>query len=145
MTSNLFRMYWLTCLLTMGAVAASATTIVLPSDDQLILKAPVIVSGTVLRSNPVQIGNKIWTQMTLVVDHAFKGGVTGEITIREVGGQIDNQITKIFGAPEYTPGKRVLAFLTATPRGDFQTVDLFAGKFSEERTLAGGRIWLRDD
>src|SRR5207237_3056617 len=120
MTSNLFRMYWLTCLLTMGAVAASATTIVLPSDDQLILKAPVIVSGTILRSNPVQIGNKIWTETTLAVDHAFKGAATAEIVIREIGGQLDGRFTKIFGAPEYTPGERVLAFLTRTPRGDFQ-------------------------
>jgi len=137
--------YWLTCLLIAGAVAASATTIILPSDEQLISKAPVIVSGTVLRSNAVQIGNKIWTETTLAVDHAFKGGATGEITIREVGGAIDGRITKVFGSAEYTAGERVLAFLAPTPRGDFQTIDLFAGKFSEERTLSGARIWRRDD
>ncbi|HJT17001.1 MAG TPA: PKD domain-containing protein, partial [Thermoanaerobaculia bacterium] len=126
-------------------VAASATTIVLPTDEQLIVKSPVIVTATVLQSNPVQIGNRIWTETTLSIDHTYKGDVSGQLTVRELGGQIGDNVTKIFGAPEYTPGERVLAFLTPTPRGDYQTVDLFAGKFSEERTLAGGRVWLRDE
>ncbi|HLJ75741.1 MAG TPA: PKD domain-containing protein, partial [Thermoanaerobaculia bacterium] len=145
MTKSFLRVYWLTCVFTMIAAAASATMIVLPTDEQLILKSPVIVTATVSQSNPVQIGNKIWTESTLTVDHTYKGGVSGQIIVRELGGQIGDNITKVFGAPEYTPGERVLAFLTPTPRGDFQTIDLFAGKFSEERTLAGGRVWLRDE
>src|SRR5581483_2360556 len=140
MTKTFLRAYWLTCICSMIAAAASATTIILPTDEQLILKSPVIVTATVLQSNPVQIGNRIWTESTLAVDHAYKGSASGQIIVRELGGQIGDNITKVFGTPEYTPGERVLAFLTPTPRGDFQTIDLFAGKFSEERTLAGGRV-----
>ncbi|HEX9406712.1 MAG TPA: matrixin family metalloprotease, partial [Thermoanaerobaculia bacterium] len=145
MTSKLFRAYWLTCISMIFAAAASATTIILPTDAQLIAKSPVIVAGTVLRSNPVAIGDKIWTETTLEIDRTFKGGIAGEITIRELGGVIDDRLTKIFGAPEYMPGECVLAFLTPTPRGDFQTIDLYVGKFSEQRTLSGSRIWKRDD
>jgi PKD repeat protein len=127
------------------ASAASATTIVLPSDDQLIRKSPVIVEGTVLSSTPVLRGEGIWTETKLAIDRTLKGDAAGELIIREVGGEIDGRITKVFGSPVYQPGERVMAFLTPTPRGDYQTIDLFVGKLSEERAANGRRFLVRDD
>jgi len=140
-----FRVYWPACVLMLCAFAASATTIVLPSDDQLIRKSPVIVEGIVISSTPVLRGEGIWTETKLAVDRTLKGDVTGDVTIREVGGEIDGRITKIFGSPVYEPGERVMAFLTPTPRGDYQTIDLFVGKFSEQRAANGRRFLIRDD
>src|SRR3954451_5753970 len=140
-----FRVYWPTCVLMFLASAAAATTIVLPTDDQLIRKSPVIVEGTVISSAPVLRGEGIWTETKLAVDRTLKGDVAGELTIREIGGEIDGRITKIFGSPVYQPGERVMAFLTPTPRGDYQTIDLFVGKFSEERAANGRRFLIRDD
>jgi PKD repeat protein len=139
------RVYWPTCVLLLLASAASATTIVLPTDDQLIGKSPVIVEGTVISSGPVLRGGGIWTETKLAVDRTLKGDVAGELTIREVGGEIDGRITKIYGSPVYETGERVMAFLTPTPRGDYQTMDLFVGKFSEVRALNGRRFLVRDD
>jgi PKD repeat protein len=140
-----FRVYWPTCVLMFLASAASATTIVLPTDDQLIRKSPVIVEGTVISSGAVLRGEGIWTETKLAVDRTLKGDAAGELTIREVGGEIDGRITKIYGSPVYQPGERVMAFLTPTPRGDYQTMDLFVGKFSEERAANGRRFLVRDD
>src|SRR3954463_15896975 len=140
-----FRVYWPTCVFLLLASAASATTIVLPTDDQLIRKSPVIVEGTVISSAPVLRGDGIWTETKLAVDRTLKGDVPTELTIREVGGEIDGRITKIFGSPVYQPGERVMAFLTPTARGDYQTIDLFVGKFSEERAANGRRFLVRDD
>ncbi|MEA2336374.1 MAG: hypothetical protein QOE82_381, partial [Thermoanaerobaculia bacterium] len=140
-----FRVYWPTCVLLLLASAASATTIILPTDEQLIRKSPVIVEGTIISSTPVLRGNGIWTETKLAVDRTIKGDVSGEVVIREVGGEIDGHITKIFGSPEYAAGQRVMAFLTPTSRGDYQTVDLFVGKFSEERAVNGRRLLVRDD
>lgn len=140
-----FRVYWPTCVFLILASAASATTIVLPTDDQLIRKSPVIVEGTVISSMPVLRGGGIWTETKLAVDRTIKGDAAGELTIREVGGEIDGRITKIFGTPVYAPGERVMAFLAPTPRGDYQTVDLFVGKFSEERAANSRRLLVRDD
>ena len=126
------------------AGAAMATTIVVPTDDQLIAKSPVIVEGTVISSTPIARGSAIWTETILAVDRSIKGNVSGELTIREIGGELDGRITKIFGTPEYTVGERVLTFLTPTVRGDYQTTDLFIGKFSQDRALNGRRLWLRD-
>jgi len=140
-----FRVYWPACVLMLSAFAASATTIVLPNDDQLIRKSPVIVEGIVISSTPVLRGEGIWTETKLAVDRTLKGDASGELTIREVGGEIDGRITKIFGSPVYEPGERVMAFLTPTPRGDYQTIDLFVGKFSEQRAANGRRFLIRDD
>ena len=139
--SKHFRVYWQTCVFFLFAAAASATTIVLPTDEQLVRKSPVIVEGTVISSMPVLRGEGIWTETRLAVDRTLKGDAAGELTIREIGGEIDGRITKIFGTPVYTPGERVMVFLTPTPRGDYQTIDLFVGKFSEQRAVNGRRLW----
>src|SRR5215210_2769231 len=116
-TKNLVA-YWLTCVLTIfGAAVASATTIVLPTDRQLVEKSPLIVEGHVVRTVPIDIHGTIWTETTLAVDRTLKGTAAGEITIREIGGEIDERVTKVFGAPEYVAGESVLAFLTPTRRG----------------------------
>lgn len=141
-----FRVYWSTCVLTLiFAAAAQATTIILPTDEQLVAKSPVIVDAVVVRSAAVDRGAKIWTESTLNVVRALKGDAAGEIVVAEVGGMVGNRITKIFGAPEYVAGEHVLAFLTRTPSGDYQTVDLYVGKFAEQQTLAGERLWVRHD
>jgi len=142
--------YWQTCVLAVLVAAffiplASATTIVMPTDEQLVAKSPDIVEGTVLSSVPVQIGNRIWTETQVAVSRTIKGDAAGTITIREIGGQIGVNVTRIFGAPEYTPGENVLLFLTPSPRGDFQTTDLFVGKFTADQMLDGTPMWVRND
>src|SRR5205814_5747044 len=45
----------------------------------------------------------------------------------------------------YTPGERALVFLAPHPAGGYRTIDLYVGKFTEERSLDGRRLWTRDD
>lgn len=142
------RVYWLTCVLTILGAASSlrATTIVMPTDDQLVAKTPLIVVGTVVRTEAVERdGGRIWTETTVAVERTLKGNAPQQLVIGELGGLLGDRITKIYGAPEYAAGERVLAFLTPTPRGNYQTIDLFVGKFSEARTAAGERLWVRHD
>lgn len=139
-------MYWLSCLLAIVAIArmASATTIVMPTDEQLVAKSPLIVRGTVVSSTPVERNGAIWTETTIRVEETLKGSAQGEVIVRELGGVIGDHITKIYGAPEYSEGQRVLAFLTPTSRGDYQTTDLYVGKMTEATTLSGRRMWVRE-
>ncbi len=137
------RAYWLTCVVAFFAVAASATTIILPTDAQLIAKSPLIVIGTVSSSVPIDRNGTIWTETTISVERTLKGTAGSTVTVREIGGIIGNRITKIFGAPQYSPGERVLVFLTPTPRGGYQTTDLYVGKFTEQQMLDGHRVWQR--
>jgi PKD repeat protein len=131
------------------SLAAHATTIVLPTDEQLIAKSPVIVSGTVLSTMPVDREGAIWTDTRVTVSRAIKwqtGGQTdGTVTIHEIGGLLGERITKIFGAPRFAEGERVLLFLEPSPLGGYRVIDLFAGKFAEGKALDGRRMWLRHD
>ena len=129
-----------------GSIASRATTIIVPTDDQLVAKSTAIIEGTVLSSAPVDRSGRIWTETRISVSKVLKGdGVGNEAIIREIGGQLGNRITVIFGAPTYKVGESVLAFLVATPRGDYQTADLFVGKFTAALTRGGARIWARDE
>ena len=139
------RVYGLTCLFLLAAMTASATTIVMPSDEQLVTKAPVIVTGTVLATAPVERDGAIWTETTLRVEKNIKGATADTITIAELGGELDQRVTKIYGAPEFTVGGKVLVFLRPQANGRFRTVDLFVGKFDEARMLDGRRLWHRAD
>jgi PKD repeat protein len=128
-----------------ASFAAHATTIVLPTDEQLVAKSPVIVSGTVTAATPIDHDGAIWTETTVAVERVIKGSVSDTITVQEPGGLLGDRITKIFGAPKFTEGERVLLFLESSPRGGYRVVDLFVGKFAEGKTLDGRRLWMRHD
>jgi PKD repeat protein len=127
------------------AIAAEATTIVLPTDEQLIAKSPVIVDGTVLSSNVVDRDGTIWTDTVVEVARTIKGSVERTITIREMGGILDDRITRLFGTPEFKTGEHVLLFLEPNPRGGYRTMDLYVGKFTRGEMRNGQRLWIRDD
>ena len=137
--------YGVTCVLLLSAAAAHATTIVLPTDEQLIAKAPVIVDGTVLSTTAVDRDGAIWTDTVVEVARAMKGSAAGKITIREIGGTLDDRITKLFGTPEFKVGEQVLLFLEPSPRGGYRTMDLYVGKFSRGAMQNGRQLWMRDD
>ncbi|HYO78401.1 MAG TPA: PKD domain-containing protein, partial [Thermoanaerobaculia bacterium] len=143
---NKFRVYGLTCVLMMlASETVRATTIVLPTDEQLIAKSPVIVEGTVVSSAPVDRDGSIWTETVIAVARNHKGRTAQTITVQEIGGVIDERITKVFGTPEFAQGERVLLFLERTSRGVYRTVDLFVGKFEQGKMENGRRLWLRHD
>ncbi len=142
---NHFRVYGLTCVLMIVAAAASATTIVMPTDEQLIAKSPVIVSGTILSTTVVERDGAIYTEASVAVASVMKGEAPETITVREIGGETNGRFSKIFGAAELKSGERVMLFLEASPKGGYRTMDLFVGKLTEGRQLDGRRLWLRDD
>ena len=142
---NRIRVYGLTCIAMVAAVAARATTIVMPTDEQLIAKSPVIVSGTVLSTSTVERDGAIWTEASISVARVLKGSADMTITVREMGGALGERITKLYGTPEFSQGEHVLLFLEPSPRGGYRTMDLYVGKLSEGKQLDGRRLWLRDD
>ncbi|HEY6214520.1 MAG TPA: PKD domain-containing protein [Vicinamibacterales bacterium] len=140
-----FRVYGLTCVLMIVAAAASATTIVMPTDEQLIAKSPVIVTGTVLSIDAVERDGAVWTEASVAVAAVMKGEAPRTIVVRELGGEANGRFTRVFGTAEFETGQRVLLFLEKSPSGGYRTMDLFVGKLTEGRQLDGRRLWLRDD
>ena len=88
--------YGLTCILMiLASVAVHATTIVLPTDEQLITKSPVIVEGTVVSTGAVERNGGIWTDTVIKVSRNLKGRTDETITIHELGGILGDRVTKI--------------------------------------------------
>lgn len=120
------------CLL-LCVFTALATSVVIPSDDELIVGARAIVRGTVTSVNsrfddPRQA---IFTYITLDVREVLKGDLPsrGEITIKEPGGIVGDRGSRIFGTPQFTPGEEVLLFLDTWSDGSLRVYHWFLGKY----------------
>lgn len=142
---NSIRLIGAAIVVLLASLPLSATTIVLPTDAQLVAKSPVIVEGLVLSSVANARDGRIWTDTEIAVARAIKGSTDATITVRELGGRVDDRLTKIYGAPEFNAGERVLLFLEQSPRGGYRTIDLFVGKLTEAETVEGQRLWVRPD
>lgn len=134
---------WL--LLSVTATGALGTTIVMPSDEQLIAKSPVILIGDVIDSTAVDENGAISTLTRIRVERTLKGAAPSIAIVREIGGRVGDRFNVVFGSPEYKSAERVLVFLWPTDQGEFQTMDLFAGKMTSRVMLDGRRIWFRSE
>jgi hypothetical protein len=131
----------LLCLLA-SAQTISATTAILPPDEDLIVGARVIVRGKVLSiegSFDEQQG-RIFTYVKLKVQEVLKGQITErKIVIKELGGRVGDRISVVFGNPEFALGEQVLMYLDTWKDGSLRTYQMFLGKFSIVKDEKSGR------
>jgi Putative Ig domain/Matrixin len=124
------------------AQAASATTAIIPADDDLIIGARAIVRGRVLAvacAFDDQQG-RIYTYITLRVNEVIKGRITSRrIVIKEPGGQVGAQGSLIYGTPQFRPGEEVLLYLDTWNDGSLRVHQMFLGKFIVSRDAATGQ------
>ena len=114
------------------AHSSLATTVTLPSDDDMIIGARVILRGKVvaIESN-IDSSNRIFTYITVKVQEVFKGQINERrIVLKEMGGQVGDRASIIFGNPQYKTGERVLLYLDTWADGSLRTYQMFLGKFN---------------
>jgi hypothetical protein len=120
------------------AAAAAATTFVRVSDEALADQAVLVVVGTV-GSRAASPGT-LATDYRVRVEEVLAGTASGELVVRVPGGGDGPRRRKIWGAPAFQRGERVLLFLSPGPAGTWRVLHLFLGAFHEvragERTLA---------
>jgi hypothetical protein len=109
-----------------------ATTVIIPSDDQLIIEARAIVRGRVLS---VQSGldkqDRIFTYVTLRVQEVLKGNLTQRrIVLKQPGGEYGNRGSLVFGAPQFKVGENVVLYLDTWRDGSLRVHQMSLGKFS---------------
>jgi hypothetical protein len=130
------------------ATVASATTLSVPTDQQLAGRAQVIVTGTIAGAAAHQHADGyVFTDYRLEIDGVMKGGLTAgqTIVISELGGAVDGRMTIVEGSARYEAGERVLAFLRAREDGTWYTAAMTLGKFRFSRATHGESIVIRDD
>src|SRR6185503_16024722 len=122
------------------ASSAFATTFVRVRDEALADRAQLVVVGTVVaRETP---RGAMATDYRVRVEEVLAGGATkaSELVVRVPGGGDGPVRRKIWAAPIFATGERVLLFLNRGSAGTWRVHQLFLGAFHEvqagERTLA---------
>lgn len=126
----------------------SATSVVIPSDDEMIIGARAIVRGQVVSvASSLDLQRDIvFTYITLRVQEVFKGKITtGEIVIKEPGGVAGNRGSMIFGTPEFKTGEDVLLFLDTWADGSLRVHNWFLGKYSVINSERTGKLTVARD
>jgi len=141
---------WLVLLVALAALAetASATTVLIPADDDLMIGARAIVRGRVLDVTCAfddQQGH-IYTYITLRVNEVIKGRITSRrIVIKEPGGQVGLRGSLIFGTPQFRRDEEVLLYLDTWNDGSLRVHQMFLGKFLITRDAASGKLAVTRD
>ena len=126
------------------AAPAAATVYVMPTDEAMVARSPVIVFGEVLATEPAPVGGLLATDLMFRVEEVLKGFVPGStIVVRQPGGLGPGGIAgRVFGVPVLAEGDRVLLFLDPV-EGVYRTAELALGIFFE--VPAGPRTLLLRD
>jgi len=130
------------------ATAAFSTTYAPIPDGRLADQAELIVSGTVERQSVVSGSHDplmTLTEYRVRVDRRLKGNLLGEtVAVRVPGGAGPNGVTtKVWGAPEFSAGDRVLLFLIKSPDGAYRPLHLSLGAFHQVEAAGRARA-IRD-
>jgi hypothetical protein len=135
----------LTLIALLSQSIVQASTVIIPSDEELVIGSRAIVRGTVLNSfsGYDEQRRAIFTYTTLSLSLVLKGGTflnsTGEIVIKEPGGIAGNMGSDIFGIPQFTSGEQVLLYLDTWPDGSLRVYQWFLGKFRITTNTITGR------
>jgi hypothetical protein len=107
------------------------TSVIPISDAELYQRADVIVHGVVLTSD-VTVDDLGRPETVTVIEPmaVLKGRLAGSLVLHQLGGTLpDGRFFKLWGRPEYAPGREVVVFAIARPQGEYQTAELLLGKF----------------
>ena len=114
------------------AGSASASVVIPPADDDLIVHADAVIIGRVtdIESHDDQQG-KLSTYITIAIQEVLKGSLAqSSLTIRELGGEVGGVVAWASANPEFSVGERVLLFLDQRADGSLRVLHFYLGKFS---------------
>lgn len=147
MVFSLWRLSTLSLCLIFGFLTAQATSVIVPSDDEMIIGARAIIRCVVtsVESRYDVEHNAIFTYTTVRVSEVLKGSlqVDREVVLKEPGGGVGELGTMVFGTPEFTKGEETLLFLDTWPDGSLRVYQWFLGKYVIARSRANNRGMAR--
>jgi hypothetical protein len=125
----------LAVLLALAAAPLAATTFVMVPDEALVDRTPVVVEARVLSTDDAPAPGMPATDYLIEVERLLKGAVPGSNLIVRVPGGVrpDGIGLRIWGAPSFLPGERVVLFLRPADDGTFRVAQLMLGAFHEAR------------
>lgn len=136
-------LFFTAAMLGLWAAPVSATTLVYDNDAELAWQSQAVVLGKVISVAPEYepAMHSVRTRVTIALESLVGGQVQGgTIELTELGGDVPGLSEKVFGAPSYRVGERVLIFLQRDARGRLHTTGLSAGKYTVEASSTG--MWV---
>lgn len=112
---------------------ATATTVRMLSDREMVLDSDVILTGEVrsVASTWDDQREMIWTYVEIERDLLIKGRlIESRIVLKQPGGEDWPYGVEVFGQPKFTPGQQVLLYLRAARDGSLHVAHSFMGMFS---------------
>ena len=127
------------------AAIASATTFIVPSDENLIADADAIVTGSIEGSYAREVDHSIETVYQLRLQSVLKGGlrVSEVVDVVSPGGLYGDHGQLVDGSAQFAKGDQVLLFLARRGKA-FEPWNLALGKFSFVKAENGERLLVRD-
>lgn len=127
--------------------AASATTVLPISEEELTKRAAIIVTGVVedIHSDYAADRSMIYTYITIRVSRTLKGDLPdGKLMLRQLGGTVGDETVWLAGAPEYMIGEELLVFAGPFIQTDyFGVLGIFYGRYEIETDPSTGRKTVR--
>src|ERR1700730_16170016 len=109
------------CVLFFFAAGVRASTFVVPTDDDLIVRAKVLSTSCQMDESNAHI----FTYVRLRVREVFKGQITDrEIVLKEEGGQVGARGSIIYGTPQFTAGENVVLYLDTWRDGSLRVYQM---------------------
>lgn len=127
------------------AVPGHGSTFVMPTDDELLGRTPVVIMGEVVATEPAPEYDVPSTDYWVEVERPLKGFIPAStVLVRVAGGVRDDGLAmRVIGAPAFRVGEKVVLFLEGHESGAYRIVDLALGAFHQ--VTVGGRSYaLRD-
>ncbi len=129
-----------------ASLQLTATTIPYKSLDDLVREADAIVSGRVAQVESKYSPDKeIFTFVTFDQLEVLGGSYTGSsLTLRFLGGKIDNDISQVVGSPTFAVDDKVVLFVHGNGRYMVPLVGWTQGVFRIGEDAATGQLAVRD-
>ena len=133
-------------LLSIFPASLPATSIVPITDSELRARADVVVYG-IVQSSEVTVDEQGRPETLTFIEpiSVLKGRLSGSLVLHQLGGILpDGRFLKMWGRPEYVPGREVIVFAIARPEGEYQTAEMMLGKFEVREDSTGARFAVPD-
>ncbi len=133
-------------LLSIFPAVLRATSVVPIADSELHRRADVVVYG-IVQSSDVTVDNQGRPETLTFIEptSVLKGSLSGSLVLHQLGGTLpDGRYLKMWGRPEYVPGREVVVFAIARAEGEYQTAEMMLGKFEVREDATGARFAVPD-
>jgi hypothetical protein len=129
--------------------AATATTVIPPTFNELVDEADTIFQGSVTSVKSEWVGEgaqrHIMTYVTFKVDQTIKGDAGATYTLRMLGGTVDGETMAISDAPKFAVGDRDILFVQNNGSQVIPLVGIMHGRFHIRTDQTGREVVTKNN